>query len=53
MARLLAALSSTGTPTLSLSRAMAAVVVQLVSDLDSHYPPEHPPAWWIRFFDYL
>ncbi|MER7540095.1 hypothetical protein ABTX77_35745 [Streptomyces sp. NPDC097704] len=24
-----------------------------VSDLVSSYPPEHPPAWWIRFFDYL
>ncbi|MFJ4539725.1 hypothetical protein ACIP39_27725 [Streptomyces tibetensis] len=24
-----------------------------VSDLVSYYPPEHPPTWWIRFFDYL
>lgn len=24
-----------------------------VSGLASHYPPERPPAWWIRFFDYL
>lgn len=24
-----------------------------VSDLGSHYPPEHPPTWWFRFFDYL
>lgn len=24
-----------------------------VSDLVSSYPPEHPPTWWIRFFDYL
>ncbi|WP_206326246.1 MULTISPECIES: hypothetical protein [unclassified Streptomyces] len=24
-----------------------------VSDLVSYYPPEHPPTWWTRFFDYL
>ncbi|MFK8908297.1 hypothetical protein [Streptomyces sp. YS-3] len=24
-----------------------------VSDLVSYYPPEYPPTWWIRFFDYL
>ncbi|MFI0967842.1 hypothetical protein ACH4S8_41750 [Streptomyces sp. NPDC021080] len=24
-----------------------------VSDLVSYYPPEHPPRWWTRFFDYL
>ena len=24
-----------------------------VSDLASYYPPEHPPRWWTRFFDYL
>ncbi|MER6015969.1 hypothetical protein [Streptomyces bluensis] len=24
-----------------------------VSGLVSYYPPEHPPTWWIRFFDYL
>jgi|KBSSwiS6_1023812.scaffolds.fasta_scaffold105715_1 hypothetical protein len=24
-----------------------------VSDLGSHDSPEHPPTWWIRFFDYL
>ncbi|MGW1374410.1 hypothetical protein ACWD6P_09040 [Streptomyces sp. NPDC002446] len=23
------------------------------SDLVSYYPPEHPPTWWMRFFDYL
>jgi len=24
-----------------------------VSDLVSYYPPEHPPTWWTRFFDFL
>ncbi len=24
-----------------------------VSDLVAFYPPEHPPTWWTRFFDYL
>lgn len=24
-----------------------------VSGLAVHYPPEQPPTWWIRFFDYL
>jgi hypothetical protein len=23
------------------------------SELASHYPPEQPPTWWVRFFDYL
>jgi hypothetical protein len=23
------------------------------SDLATHYPPQHPPTWWTRFFDYL
>lgn len=23
------------------------------SNLAAYYPPEHPPTWWIRFFDYL
>lgn len=24
-----------------------------VSGLAAQYPPEYPPTWWIRFFDYL
>ncbi|MEU8976488.1 hypothetical protein AB0D11_46360 [Streptomyces monashensis] len=24
-----------------------------VSGLVSYYPPEYPPTWWTRFFDYL
>ncbi|MEV7924693.1 hypothetical protein [Kitasatospora sp. NPDC088779] len=23
------------------------------SNLAAYYPPEHPPTWWTRFFDYL
>jgi hypothetical protein len=24
-----------------------------IAPLAAHYPPKHPPDWWIRFFDYL